>query len=46
MLKRSPAGDFNIPTWYISNSDEIFAGTCFESGPTKQALTQGRFHQL
>ena len=23
-----PVGDFNIPTWYIGDSDEIFAGTC------------------
>ena len=27
ILKRSPVGDFNIPTWHIGNSDESFAGS-------------------
>ena len=32
ILKRSAVGDFNIPTCHIGNNDEIFAGTCLESG--------------
>ena len=24
MLERSPVGHFNIPTWHIGNSDELF----------------------
>ena len=38
MLRESPIGNLNIPIWNTGNTDEIFTGSCFESGSMNQLL--------
>ena len=41
MLRGSFICDFNISTWHISNNEDIFIGTCFESevGPDSRQVS-------